>query len=41
VPGLTKLVRDLKASHKALNYKRSEVLEVEQIQRDKLKYRKR
>ena len=41
VPGLRKLVRDLKASHKALNYKRSEVLEVEQIQRDKLKFRKK
>ncbi|MGI5821677.1 MAG: N-acetylneuraminate synthase family protein [Bacteroidales bacterium] len=40
-PGLTKLVRNLKATYKALNYKRSEVLEVEQVQRDKLKFRKK
>ena len=40
-PGLTKMIRDLNASYKALTYKKSEVLEVEQIQRDKLKYRKK
>lgn len=41
VPGLTKLVRDLKAAHKALNYKPEEILEIEKVQRDKLKYRKK
>ncbi len=41
VPGLTKLVRDLKAAYKALNYKPSEILEVEKVQRDKLKFRQR
>jgi N-acetylneuraminate synthase len=40
-PGLSKLVRDLNAAFKSLTYKRSEILEVEKIQRDKLKYRKR
>lgn len=39
--GMSKLVRDLNAAYKSLTYKRSEILEVEQIQRDKLKYRKR
>lgn len=39
--GLGKMVRDLHATYKALNYKRSEILEVEQVQRDKLKYRKK
>ncbi|OHX65696.1 N-acetylneuraminate synthase family protein [Flammeovirga pacifica] len=38
--GLQKLCRDLKATYKALNYKSSEILEIEQVQRDKLKYRK-
>jgi sialic acid synthase len=40
-PGMTKLVRDLNAAYKSLTYKRSEILEVEQIQRDKLKFRKK
>ena len=38
--GLSKLTRDLKATYKALTYKKSEILEIEQIQRDKLKYAK-
>ncbi len=38
--GFGKLCRDLVATHKALNYKESDILEIEQIQRDKLKYRK-
>lgn len=38
--GMRKLVRDLKAAHLALNYKESEILDIEKVQRDKLKYRK-
>ncbi|MFY0712117.1 N-acetylneuraminate synthase family protein [Seonamhaeicola sp. NFXS20] len=38
--GMRKLCRDLKATYEALNYKDSEILEIEQVQRDKLKYRK-
>ncbi len=38
--GLSKLTRDLKATFKALTYKESEILPIEQIQRDKLKYSK-
>lgn len=38
-PGLTKLVRDLQATHAALTYKQEELLPVEVVQRDKLKYR--
>lgn len=38
--GLRKLCRDLLATFKALNYKQTEILEIEQVQRDKLKYRK-
>ena len=38
--GLQKLVRDLNATYKALHYKPTDILEVEQVQRDKLKYRK-
>lgn len=38
--GIRKLVRNLKAVHEALTYKESEILPIEQIQRDKLKYRK-
>lgn len=38
--GMRKLCRDLKATFEALNYKDSEILEIEQVQRDKLKYRK-
>ena len=38
--GIRKLVRNLNAVHEALTYKESEILPIEQIQRDKLKYRK-
>ena len=38
--GMTKLVRDLKATHKSLTHKQSDILPIEQVQRDKLKYRK-
>lgn len=38
--GIRRLVRDLNAVHDALTYKESEILPIEQIQRDKLKYRK-
>lgn len=38
--GLRKLTRDLHAVHKALGYKKSDVLPIEQVQRDKLKYKK-
>ena len=38
--GLRKLARDLKATYKSLTYKQSDVLPIEQVQRDKLKYRK-
>ncbi|MAR39437.1 MAG: N-acetylneuraminate synthase [Flavobacteriales bacterium] len=37
--GLRKLVRDLKATHKALRFQKSDILEIEKLQRDKLKYR--
>jgi len=39
--GLRKLVRDLKATHKALTCKQTDILAIEQVQRDKLKYRKK
>lgn len=39
VPGLQKLVRDLAHTHEALTYKPTEILEIERVQRDKLKYR--
>ena len=38
--GLRKLSRDIKATFAALTYKSSDILPVEQVQRDKLKYRK-
>ena len=38
--GIRKLKRDLMAVNKALTYKSAEVLPIEQVQRDKLKYRK-
>lgn len=38
--GVRKLVRDLKAVNKSLHYKNEEILPIEQVQRDKLKYRK-
>jgi len=37
--GLQKLVRDLNATYKALHFKPNEILDIEQAQRDKLKYR--
>ncbi len=37
--GIRKLKRDLLASYEALSYKSAEILEVETVQRDKLKYR--
>lgn len=39
--GIRRLVRDLNAVHDALTYKSQEILPIEQVQRDKLKYRKR
>lgn len=39
VSGLQKLVRDLNHAHEALRFKNTEILEIEQVQRDKLKYR--
>ncbi|WP_458627281.1 N-acetylneuraminate synthase family protein [Winogradskyella sp. PC D3.3] len=39
--GLRKLSRDLKAVHQALSFKQSDILDIEQVQRDKLKYRKK
>lgn len=38
--GIRKLVRDLNAVNSALTYKAQEILPIEQVQRDKLKYRK-
>ncbi len=38
--GLRKLSRDLRATHKALTYKEKDILDIEQVQRDKLKYKK-
>ena len=38
--GFAKLCRDLNAVHESLNYKSSEILDIEQVQRDKLKFRK-
>lgn len=38
--GLVKLCRDLRATYQALNYKSSEILPIEKIQREKLKNRK-
>ena len=38
--GIRKLKRDLTAAYKALHYKPEEVLPIEQVQREKLKYRK-
>lgn len=39
--GVRKLKRDLLATHKALTYKSDEILAIESVQRDKLKYRER
>lgn len=38
--GIRKLKRDLMAAYSALHYKEKDVLDIEQVQRDKLKYRK-
>ena len=38
--GLRKISRDLHASFQSLSYKSSEILDIERVQRDKLKYRK-
>lgn len=38
--GIRKLVRDLNATYESLTFKNNEILEIEQIQRNKLKYRK-
>ena len=38
--GLRKLCRDLRAAHKALTYKQKDVLDIESVQREKLKYKK-
>lgn len=38
--GVRKLVRNLNSTYKALTYKSQEILPIEQVQRDKLKYRK-
>ncbi len=37
--GMRKLARDLRNVHKAIAYKQAEVLDVEKVQRDKLKFR--
>lgn len=37
--GVRKLKRDLEATYKALTYKQEEILPIERVQRDKLKYR--
>ena len=39
--GIRRLVRNLNAVHDTLTYKSAEVLPIEQVQRDKLKYRKK
>ena len=38
--GMRKLSRDLKAVHQALDFKATDILPIEQVQRDKLKYKK-
>jgi sialic acid synthase len=40
VPGMQKLVRDLEHTYAALGYKSSEILEIEAVQREKLKNKK-
>jgi N-acetylneuraminate synthase len=40
VPGMQKLIRDLEHTYEALQPKTNEILEIESVQRDKLKYRK-
>jgi N-acetylneuraminate synthase len=41
MPGLQKLIRNLHQTHESLRYKDEEILEIESLQRDKLKYRPR
>lgn len=38
--GLRKLCRDLRATHQALSYKSKDILDIEKVQREKLKYQK-
>ena len=38
--GIKKLKRDLESTYKALSYKSEEILDIEKVQRDKLKFRK-
>ena len=38
--GMKKLIRNLNATYSALNYKSKEILDIEQVQRDKLKNKK-
>lgn len=38
--GLRKLCRDLRATHQALSYKSKDILDIESVQREKLKYKK-
>lgn len=38
--GLSKLCRDLNATYESLNFKKTEILDIESVQRDKLKFRK-
>jgi N-acetylneuraminate synthase len=38
--GMSKLVRNLQVTYEALRYKSQEILEIEEVQREKLKYRK-
>jgi N-acetylneuraminate synthase len=40
MPGLHKLIRDLHHTYDALTYKQGDILSIESVQRDKLKYRK-
>ena len=39
--GVRKLVRNLNAVYASLNYKKQEILPIEEVQRNKLKYQKR
>jgi sialic acid synthase len=41
LPGMQKLIRDLYHTYEALGYKEEEILAIEQVQREKLKYRSR
>lgn len=41
VPGMSKLVRNLGHTYKSLSYKEKDILDIEKVQRDKLKYRKK